>query len=138
MDSRVKITKGGDVYMYIPTECVEIMRSYQYDLVVFPLDKPMSVDDYESTGLLDLEDEEVFVHVGTMTDMHVERIDMFPTLESIAEFVRQTGRVPWGVSAIARRNKWRRVSEAGVSLTLHDQNGRVLRYYRKEGRAEIE
>ena len=138
MESRVKITKGGDVYMYIPTECVEIMKGYQYDLVVFPLDKPMSVDDYESTGLLDLEDEEVFVHVGTITDLHIERIGLFPTLESIKAYVDEHGRVPWGVSAIARKNRWKRISEAGVSLALKDKDGRVLRFYRREGRAKIE
>lgn len=132
MDSRVKITKDGGIYMYVPSECVEIMKGYQYDLVCFPLDEPLSIEE------TDFEDEEVFVNVGTITDLHIERIGLFPTLESIKHYVDEHGRVPWGVSAIARKNRWKRISEAGVSLALKDKDGRVLRFYRREGRAEIE
>lgn len=138
MDSRVKITKDGGIYMYVPSECVEIMRGYQYDLVCFPVDEPVPIDKYEEASLIDLEDEEVFVNVGTITDLHIERIGLFPTLESIKHYVDEHGRAPWGVSAIARKNRWKRISEAGVSLALKDKDGRVLRFYRREGRAEIE
>lgn len=105
---------------------------------VSPVDEPVPIDKYEEASLIDLEDEEVFVNVGTITDLHIERIGLFPTLESIKHYVDEHGRAPWGVSAIARKNRWKRISEAGVSLALKDKDGRVLRFYRREGRAEIE
>lgn len=132
MDSRVKITKDGGIYMYVPSECVEIMKGYQYDLVCFPQDEPVSIEE------TDFEDEEVFVNVGTITDLHIERIGLFPTLESVKAYVDMRGRAPWGISAIARRNRWKRISEKGVSLTLEDKDGRKLKFYRREGKAEIE
>ena len=132
MDSRVKITKEGGIYMYVPSECVEVMKGYQYDLVCFPMDEPMSIEE------TDFEDEEVFVNVGTITDLHIERIGLFPTLESVKAYVDMHGRAPWGISAIARRNGWKRVSEKGVSLTLMDKDGRKLKFYRRAGEAEIE
>lgn len=138
MDSRVKITKDGGIYMYVPSECVEVMRGYQYDLVCFPKDEPVSIDKYEDTSLIDLEDEEVFVSVGTITDLHIERIGQFPTLESVKAYVDMRGRAPWGISSIARKNRWKRISEKGVSLTLEDKDGRKLKFYRREGKAEIE
>jgi hypothetical protein len=138
MDSRVKILDDGRIYMYIPSECVEIMRGYQYDLVCFPDDKPIGIEEYEKYSLIELEDEDVFVCLGSMTDLHIERLGMFPTLESVKAYIDAHKSAPWGVSAIARKNRWRRVSEKGVSLTLQDENGRTLKYYRREGRAEIE
>ena len=123
--------------MYIPTECVELMRGYQYDLFCFPKDEPVRIDDMEKMSLIDIEDEEVFVFVGSFTELHISRIGLFPTLEDMKSYIDKHQRAPWGVSAISRRNHWKRISENGVSLCLEDANGRKLRFYRREGRAEI-
>lgn len=137
MDSRVKVTKDGRIFMYIPSECVEIMRGYQYDLFCFPQDKPVSIDEYELTSLIEVEDEEVFVEVGNMTDIHINRIKMFPTLERVKSYVDEHGVLPWGISAIARQYGWKRLSENGVSLCIQDTFGRKLKFYRRDRRAEI-
>lgn len=131
MDPRVKITKDGEVYMCIPSECADIFRDYQYELVCFPAEDPVSIEQMASKQL-DFEDEELFIKVGSIGEFFVERSAMFSTLEIIKDYIDNHGRYPMGIKSIAQRNQFKRGSERGVSLRLTDDNGRTLKFFKKD------
>ena len=127
----MRIETDGSIFVCLPSECEETLREYGYNLYTTDDDGNM-IPAADSTC-----EDGLFIGLGTITEMHIERLGLFNSLEDVKAYVDRYGRAPWGLSAMVRKNGWRRASEPGVSVTIKDKDGHTLRYYRRESRAVV-
>lgn len=137
MDSRLKITPDGGVFMYVPDEVVEILMGYQYDICRFVNDNPWYLMGIDDVNACIERGDELFVYVGDMRSFNFERSRLLGSLDSMASYIKSKHRIPWGVKGIIRQMAWKRMNEPGTSIAI-DDGKRILRYWKKNDELRIE
>lgn len=91
----------------------------------------------EPTELADIEnwDGPIGLYLGNVQDIVSDRRKLFPTLESIVDYVSEHGKLPFGLRSIASYNGWEACNAPGI--VGYEYKGKVFNFDIKTSVATI-
>lgn len=127
--TNVRVTMDGRVYIRVPVEALALMKREGYECYVSDAesDKIIKLAANKHVSVEDI----VWVYIGNVCTLNKERMDLFGSVEDMARYTNENGKLPWGWRGIVRYKHWTRTPEKGTSVVIND-GVNVMRYWNKK------